>query len=136
MNMKFNFSENKFAYTVFLIFILIIIRSEYNEYKINNSPVKYGVGCITGYFIGKTTPRFYFKYSVNSIEYKSEEWVEGKFSGIGAAGLSKQIGKCFIVKFSIDNPSLSDLLILEEPYSKCMGKQPDEGWEEFPKCTE
>ncbi len=133
MNIKLN--RDHIVFSILTVLVLSLLWGVYDEYKLNNKPVKYGIGYITGYYKGANAPSFYYEYNVSGNNYSSMEFISGNLGQLGGGVLRKKIGEAFIVKFTINDPAISNL-ILEEPYSKCMGKQPAEGWGEFPKCNE
>lgn len=118
--------------TVTTIFIILYLRAIYRyDYKFKHEPVRYTIGRI---FLFRRNlnvgPWFEYKYIVNAKQYKGKYSIESKLAIESNDSLKKYLGKRYIVKYNVNDPSINRLIFDKEVLDGV--KAPDEGWESIP----
>lgn len=118
--------------TVTLIFVILYLRAIYRyDYKFKREPARYTVGEIYRFRRGaKVPPWFEYKFYIKGKKYKGTYDIATKLAMESNDSLRKYIGKRYIVKFNVDDPSISVLIFDKEVLDGV--KAPDDGWESIP----
>jgi len=118
--------------SVTIIFIILSIRGWYRyHYKFMREPARYTIGEIYKFRRGsKVSDWFEYRYYVNGKKLKSTYDIEGKLEMESNDSLRKYIGKRYIVKFNVDDPSISRLHFDKEVKEGV--EPPPQGWDSIP----
>jgi|SRR5699024_10313940 len=126
---------------VFILPVLIVIIygifkvvSRNKKWDDNNLEKRYSTANIVDYKNhGKTgPPTFEYKFQFNNENYNSVYLIVSKERSMPSKELKKYIGKRFYVKFIVDYPQYSELL-LDKPVPDSIVEAPDEGWFQLPE---
>ena len=110
---------------------MILAISYYNQYRIENEPLKYAIGEIKDYkVVGSVSPSFKYDFFLNGKKFEGDFWIVDKLGRESHDSLRKYIGKKYFVKYIIDDPQINKLM-LDHPIWDGL-EQPPNGWYDIP----
>jgi len=120
---------------VYLILIFITYDWTTRKYLFSNNDIKKNIAIAEIIKVepgARTAPTFEYFLIVNQKRYNGSNWVTDKIRELGISRIKKRyIGKKFLVRFVVENPNYSELLI-NKPVNDSTLIAPEYGWPELP----